>query len=145
MIIGSVRYSVGLFWFAWTSDPDLTWVPRILSGLPIGAGTVHLHANSQLHHRLLSDKRQQRNCGEYGIALGRWRCHSSVRNLHVRGISAPVTIRHKLLTAHRHHDLGVNWTTSLLAFPRVACLPFPILFYQYAPKSRFKSKYAPNP
>ena len=38
MMIGSVLLPVGLFWFAWTSNPHITWVPQVLAGIPIGAG-----------------------------------------------------------------------------------------------------------
>ena len=38
MMIGAVMLPVGLFWFAWTSDPHITWVPQVLAGIPIGAG-----------------------------------------------------------------------------------------------------------
>ena len=38
MMFGSVLLPVGLFWFAWTSNPHITWVPQVLSGIPIGAG-----------------------------------------------------------------------------------------------------------
>lgn len=38
MIIGAILLPVGLFWFAWTSDPHISWVPQVLAGVPIGAG-----------------------------------------------------------------------------------------------------------
>ena len=39
MILGGVVLPIGLFWFAWTSDPDITWVPQVISGIPIGCGS----------------------------------------------------------------------------------------------------------
>jgi hypothetical protein len=38
MIIGSFILPAGLFWFARTSDPNITWVPQVLSGVFIGCG-----------------------------------------------------------------------------------------------------------
>ena len=38
MIIGAVMLPIGLFWFAWTSSPHITWVPQVVSGIPIGMG-----------------------------------------------------------------------------------------------------------
>lgn len=38
MIIGGAFLPIGLFWFAWTSDPNITPWPQIIAGIPIGAG-----------------------------------------------------------------------------------------------------------
>jgi DHA1 family multidrug resistance protein-like MFS transporter len=38
MILGAVMLPIGLFWFAWTSSPHITWVPQVLAGIPIGMG-----------------------------------------------------------------------------------------------------------
>lgn len=40
MIIGGAVFPMGLFWFAWTSNPNITWVPQVLSGIFIGAGVL---------------------------------------------------------------------------------------------------------
>jgi MFS transporter, DHA1 family, multidrug resistance protein len=38
MIFGAFILPVGLFWFAWTSSPHITWVPQVVSGVFIGWG-----------------------------------------------------------------------------------------------------------
>lgn len=38
MILGGCLLPAGLFWFAWTSDPDITWVPQVVSAVLIGMG-----------------------------------------------------------------------------------------------------------
>jgi len=38
MMVGGVALPAGLFWFAWTSSPNISWVPQVLSGIPIGFG-----------------------------------------------------------------------------------------------------------
>lgn len=38
MMYGSIALPVGLFWFAWTSSPHISWVPQVLSCVPIGFG-----------------------------------------------------------------------------------------------------------
>ena len=38
MIIGAFILPIGLFWFAWTSSPNITWVPQVISGIFIGCG-----------------------------------------------------------------------------------------------------------
>jgi multidrug resistance protein len=40
MIIGGALFPIGMFWFAWTSSPNITWVPQVLAGIPIGAGVL---------------------------------------------------------------------------------------------------------
>lgn len=38
MAVGGCVLPVGLFWFGWTSSPNITWVPQVLAGGPIGFG-----------------------------------------------------------------------------------------------------------
>ncbi|KAK8110743.1 citrinin biosynthesis cluster MFS transporter mrr1 [Apiospora kogelbergensis] len=38
MILGSCLLTIGLFWFAWTSSPNITWVPQVIAGPFIGCG-----------------------------------------------------------------------------------------------------------
>jgi hypothetical protein len=55
MMIGGFVFPAGMFWFAWTSSPNITWVPQVLSGAPIGMGVllIFLQGESRLegnHH-----------------------------------------------------------------------------------------------
>jgi multidrug resistance protein len=38
MIAGAFILPIGLFWFAWTSNPNITWVPQVIAGVPTGMG-----------------------------------------------------------------------------------------------------------
>lgn len=40
MMVGGIIFPAGLFWFAWTSSPHITWVPQVLSGIFIGGGVL---------------------------------------------------------------------------------------------------------
>lgn len=40
MILGGFIFPAGLFWFAWTSSPHISWVPQVIAGVPIGAGIL---------------------------------------------------------------------------------------------------------
>jgi DHA1 family multidrug resistance protein-like MFS transporter len=40
MMIGGAVFPAGLFWFAWTSNPRIIWVPQVLAGIPIGMGVL---------------------------------------------------------------------------------------------------------
>lgn len=56
MIIGAILLPIGLFWFAWTSSPIITWVPQVLAGLPNWRrGADDLSSGVELHHRRLLD------------------------------------------------------------------------------------------
>jgi hypothetical protein len=39
-IVGSVLLPIGLFWFAWTSDPSIHWIVPIIGSAFFGAGLV---------------------------------------------------------------------------------------------------------
>lgn len=40
MMVGGVLLPGGMFWFAWTSSPHITWVPQVISGGFLGAGIL---------------------------------------------------------------------------------------------------------
>ena len=40
MMAGAFILPLGLFWFAWTSNPHISWVPQILAGIPMGTGVL---------------------------------------------------------------------------------------------------------
>jgi len=40
MMIGGVLFTIGLFWWSWTSYPTISWVPQVIAGWPLGAGIV---------------------------------------------------------------------------------------------------------
>ncbi|KAH8658957.1 major facilitator superfamily domain-containing protein [Ilyonectria robusta] len=40
MMIGGACFPVGLLWFAWTSNPRISWVPQALAGVPLGMGVM---------------------------------------------------------------------------------------------------------
>lgn len=40
MIVGGAVLPAGLFWFAWTSSPNISPWPQIISGVPIGMGVL---------------------------------------------------------------------------------------------------------
>jgi len=127
MTVGGILYSIGLFWFAWTSDPDISWVPQVLSGIPIGAGTIIIFMQ----------------CLSYIIDCYLMYANSAIAaNTILRSI---IGAAFPLFATSMYHDLGVQWATTLLALLTVACLPCPILFYRYGVKLRQKSKHAPTP
>ena len=39
-LVGCVLLPIGLFWFAWTNYPELSWAPSVVAGIPFGMGMV---------------------------------------------------------------------------------------------------------
>ncbi|KAJ6116998.1 Major facilitator superfamily domain general substrate transporter [Penicillium capsulatum] len=40
MILAAFLLPIGLFWFAWTSKPEIAWAPQVIAGAPIGMGIL---------------------------------------------------------------------------------------------------------
>ena len=126
MILGSFMLPIGLFWFAWTSDKDITWVPQVVAGVPIGMGIfmIFLQGLNYLIDVYLM------------FANSAMSANTIVRS--VAGAAFP------LFATEMYHAMGVKWATSLLGFLTVAMIPVPILFYIYGKKIRAMSKFAPK-
>ena len=126
MIVGAFLLPIGLFWFAWTSSPHISWVPQVLAGIPIGAGVllIFLQGLSYIIDVYLM------------YANSALAANTLVRSFAGGGFP--------LFAAAMYHNLGVDWATSLLAFLTVAFLPVPILFYVYGKKLRALSKFSPD-
>ncbi|KAH7382421.1 major facilitator superfamily domain-containing protein [Phaeosphaeria sp. MPI-PUGE-AT-0046c] len=126
MIVGAIALPVGLFWFAWTSDPNITWVPQVLSTALIGLGCMVPFWQGM----------------SYLIDCYGFYSNSAIAvNTFIRSFFGAFF---PLFTHAMYHNLGVPWATSLLGFICVAFLPVPILFYIYGAKIRAKSKWAPT-
>jgi len=124
MIIGFFILPARLFWFAWTSSPNITWVPQVLSGIFIGCGIFLVFLPSQIY---IVD----------------------TYLLNVNSALAATACAHALMAAgfplfgtQMYERLGVAWATSLLVFLCIVMIPFPILFYLYGEKLRMKEKFS---
>ncbi|KAL5379202.1 hypothetical protein DPSP01_008651 [Paraphaeosphaeria sporulosa] len=126
MIIGGFLFPAGMFWFAWTSSPNITWVPQVLSGIFIGAGVLMIFLQGL----------------NYIIDCYLMYANSAIAaNTFLRsGFGAGFP----LFATAMYHTLGVSWATSLLGFITTAMIPVPILFYFYGAKIRKMSKYSPT-
>ncbi|KAF2487690.1 synaptic vesicle transporter [Neohortaea acidophila] len=124
MIVGSFIFIIGMFWFAWTSNPHITWVPQVLSGGFIGAGIFMLFLA----------------CLTYLME-----CYAASANSALAAntiVRSMVAAGFPLFATAMYHNLGVPWASSVLAFLAIAMTPFPIIFYLYGKKIRSWSKYA---
>jgi len=126
MIFGAFLLPIGLFWFAWTSSPNITWVPQVLAGIPIGAGIQMIFLQGL----------------SYIIDVYLMHANSAIAaNTLVRSLAGA---GFPMFATAMYHTLGVAWATSLLGFLTVAFLPVPILFFVYGKKIRQMSKYSPT-
>jgi DHA1 family multidrug resistance protein-like MFS transporter len=126
MIVGAIALPVGLFWFAWTSNPNISWVPQVLSIALIGLGCMVPFWQGM----------------SYLIDCYGFYSNSAIAvNTFIRSFFGAFF---PLFTHTMYHTLGVPWASSLLGFICVVFLPVPILFYIYGAKIRAKSKWAPT-
>jgi MFS transporter, DHA1 family, multidrug resistance protein len=126
MILGSIILPIGLFWFAWTSSPHITWVPQVIAGVPIGWGILMIFLQGL----------------NYIIDVYMWHANSAIAaNTLLRSLAGA---GFPLFARAMYLNLGVNWATSLLGFLCIAMIPAPILFYIYGAKIRKMSKFSPS-
>lgn len=126
MFIGGALLPAGLFWFAWTSSPNISWVPQVISIIPIGAGVMIIFLQGLA----------------YIIDVYLMNANSALSaNTFVRSIVGGGFV---MFATGMYHNLGVDWATSLLAFLCVALYPAPVLFYIYGERIRKLSRYSPT-
>jgi DHA1 family multidrug resistance protein-like MFS transporter len=126
MIAGAFLLPIGLFWFAWTSSPHITWVPQVLAGIPIGWGIFMVFLQGL----------------NYIIDVYLWNANSAIAaNTFMRSFAGG---GFPIFAAAMYHNLGVAWATSLLGFLCIAMIPAPIVFYFYGARIRALSKFSPS-
>jgi len=124
MMLSCWLIPIGLFIFAWTSYPRLTWVGPCLAGWPVGFGFLFLYNSA---NNYLVDSYQH----QAASALAAKTC---IRSFWGAGVV--------LFTTQMYHRLGYEWASTLLAFIGLACCGIPFLFWKYGAKIRQRSKYA---
>lgn len=115
---------IGLFIFAWSSYPHLSWAGPALGGFPVGFGFIFLYNSA---NNYLVDSYQH----QAASALAAKTCLRSFWGASV-----------VLFTVQMYDRLGYQWASSLLAFISLACCAIPYLFYFFGANIRRRSKYA---
>ncbi|KAF3483330.1 polyamine transporter 1 [Arthroderma uncinatum] len=126
MIIAAVALPAGLFWFSWTSSPNISWVPQVIAGVPIGFGLIIIFL--QGINYIVDVYLMYANSALAANTL--------IRSL--LGAAFP------LFASKMFHKLGVEWAGSVLGFVTVAMIPVPVLFYIYGAKIRAMSRFSPK-
>ncbi len=124
MMVSCWLIPIGMFIFAWSSYPHVSWAGPAFAGFPVGFGFIFLYNSA---NNYLVDSYQH----QAASALAAKTC--------LRSFWGAATV---LFTAQMYNKLGYQWASSLLAFIALACCGIPFLFYFYGAKIRAKSKYA---
>lgn len=146
MMVGGVILVIGLFWFAWTSQPSINPWPQIVSGIFIGCGVSPPHSRLQLIKHILTHHFQIimvfMPAVVYLVDVYLFDANSALAaNTFIRSLVAAVF---PLFASYMYEDLGTQWATSLLAFLCVTLVPATFFLYKYGAKIRSWSKFAYN-
>ncbi|KAJ5766026.1 uncharacterized protein N7511_003642 [Penicillium nucicola] len=124
MIIGGILAPIGMFWFAWTSNPHISWIPQVISGGFLGAGVLLIFLQGL----------------NYIIDVYPMYANSAIAaNSFFRswlGAGFPI------FALPMFKNLGVPWAMTLLGCLTAALFPVPVAFFIYGPKIRSCSKFS---
>jgi multidrug resistance protein len=115
---------IGLFIFAWTSYPHLSWVGPAIGGFPVGFGFIFLYNAA---NNYLVDSYQHQ-------AASALAAKTFLRSFWGASVV--------LFTTQMYDRLGYQWASSLLAFISLACCAIPFVFYFFGARIRARSKFA---
>jgi multidrug resistance protein len=115
---------VGLFIFAWTSYPELSYWGPMMGGFPVGFGFIFLY--NSVNNYLVDTYQHQA-------------ASALAAKTFLRSIWGACVV---LFTVQMYSTLGYQWAGSLLAFIALGCCAIPYCFYFYGEKIRGMSHYA---
>ncbi|KAI7127538.1 hypothetical protein KC343_g15760, partial [Hortaea werneckii] len=121
---GAFGVPIGLFWFAWTAQPQTHWISPVLAGIPFAWGNLCVFVSAATY---LIDV--------YGALNGASAMAANGLARYTLGAVFP------LFTFQMYRHLGIAGATSLLGFVSVAMLPIPWVFYRFGPGIRGRSGY----
>ncbi|CAG8429347.1 unnamed protein product [Penicillium salamii] len=147
-ILGGFLTPIGLFWFGWTTRPDVHWIVPILgSGKFVDFhGDIHISGKSiffSCNFSLLDFKARAVSTDTINSkqvdAYPQYAASALAANGFARSSFAAAF---PLFGIQLYQGLGYQWATSLLAFLTVAMMPFPCIFFVYGKAIRGKSRFA---
>lgn len=122
--VGAFAIPICLFWFGWSSRPDIHWIMPIIGSAFFAVGSFLLF-NSVLNY--LSDAYP-----DYAASV--LAGNDFFRSTFGAGFPLFATAMYK--------KLGVAWASSTLAFISIAFIPIPFVLFKYGKAIRKKSKRA---
>ena len=126
MMIAAVFLPVGLFWFGWTSNPGILWVPQVIASVPIGFAIPVIWMQG-LNYLI-----------DVYLVFANSAISANTLMRSTVGAAFP------MFAQAMYEHLGVDWATSLLGFLGVAMAGIPVVFYFYGPKIRARSRFSPK-
>lgn len=124
MMIACWLMPIGLFIFAWTSYPHVSYWGPMMGGFPVGFGIIIIYSSA---NNYIVDTYQHQ-------AASAFAAQTFLRCFWAAGVV--------LFTRQMYHKLGYQWAGSVLAFISLACCAIPYVFYFYGAKIRAHSHYA---
>ncbi|CAK7264324.1 hypothetical protein SEPCBS119000_000930 [Sporothrix epigloea] len=122
---GSIFLPIGLFWYAWASQPGGHWAAVAASGVPFGLGAFVLFLSSIVY--LVES---------YGSSSAASALAANGLIRYMLGAVFP------LFTFQMYETLGIHWAGSLFALLSLALLPIPWLLFKHGHKLRARSCFA---
>lgn len=123
-MLGAPVLTIGFFWFAWTSDPNISfWAPMLSTAL-LGFGIFFVFQ------------------GLFNFMIDAYTVNAA------SALAAGVIVRScfgaafPLIARQLYARLGTKWGSSLLGFLALAMTPIPFLLYHYGPRLRARSRSA---
>lgn len=118
MVVGGVVLSFGLFWFAATSSPNITWVPQGIAGIFLGSGIFVIFLQGL----------------NYILDVYNHSANSAIAaTTFFRCLAAAIA---PLFAPPMFHSLGVGWASAVLGFVSMALIPVPMCFYLWGRRIR---------
>ncbi|KAH8100972.1 MFS general substrate transporter [Cristinia sonorae] len=124
VVFAVILMPTSLFWFAWTSGHEVSWVSAALSGIPFGFSTVIIFFTFTAY--LLQT---------YGV----YATSAQSANTFVRSMVAAVfpIAAHSVI-----RNLGTKWGASTFGFISLGMIPIPLIFIRYGARFREQSHFA---
>ncbi|RTE76321.1 hypothetical protein BHE90_009204 [Fusarium euwallaceae] len=123
-LIGSIGLPVGLFWFAWAAQPDISWASPAAAIAPFAWGNLCVFVSTMQY---ISDT-------YHGSVVASAASANGLARYTFAGAFP-------LFTTQMYEKLGVDWATSLLGFVSLLLLPVPWVLFRYGHIIRSKSQY----
>ncbi|KAL3458964.1 major facilitator superfamily domain-containing protein [Aspergillus heterothallicus] len=121
--VSSIMIVISLFWLAWTATPSIHWIVPTLSGLFFGFGYQIIFTSLLTY---VTDAYKTYSAS----ALA-----SSVILRSILGAALPVAAK------PMYASLGVGWSTSLVGFVSLVCVPIPYVLLWKGSWLRERSKF----
>ncbi|KAH6704295.1 major facilitator superfamily domain-containing protein [Leptodontidium sp. MPI-SDFR-AT-0119] len=123
-MVGGIGLPIGLFWFAWTSKKEISWVSPTVAAIPFAWGNLSVFI------------------GTAGYVVDSYSPMTAASAMGGNGFARYLLgAAFPLFTLQMYENLGIGWATSLLGFISVALLPIPWVFFKYGKHIRAMSKY----